>query len=58
MDKEVSSSGYGLSTILTVIFVIAKLVGLIEWSWWVVFLPTIISWLIVVVIAVIITIFT
>lgn len=58
MNKEVSSSGYGLSTILTVIFVIAKLVGLVEWSWWIVFLPTIISWLIFVVIAVIITIFT
>lgn len=61
MDKEASSSGCGLPTILTVIFVIAKLIGLVEWSWWIVFLPTIIPlilWLIVIIIAVMITIFT
>lgn len=35
--------GIGLSSILTIIFVLAKLFGVITWSWWVVFLPTIIS---------------
>ena len=30
----------GLPNILTLIFVVAKLVGLIDWSWWLVFLPT------------------
>lgn len=61
MDREVSNSGYGLSTILTVIFVIAKLVGVIEWSWWIVFLPTIIPliiFLIIVIVAIIRKIFT
>lgn len=38
-----SNSGIGLSSILTIIFVIAKLMGVITWSWWLVFLPTIIS---------------
>ena len=60
MDKEVSSSGCGLPTILTVIFVIAKLAGVIEWSWWIVFLPTIIPlalWFILIVILIIINIF-
>lgn len=40
---RVVRSGASLSTILTVIFVIAKLFGVINWSWWLVFLPTIIS---------------
>ena len=31
-----------LAIILTVLFVAAKLVGLITWSWWLVFLPVII----------------
>ncbi len=38
--KEYSIS---LSSILTIIFVIAKLTGVIDWSWWIVFLPTIIT---------------
>ena len=29
----------GFSGLLTLIFVICKLIGIIEWSWWVVFLP-------------------
>ena len=31
-----------LAIILTALFVAAKLVGLISWSWWLVFLPSII----------------
>lgn len=31
-----------LAIILTALFVVAKLVGLITWSWWLVFLPAII----------------
>jgi len=30
-------------TILTIVFVIAKLSNLIAWSWWLVFLPIIVS---------------
>lgn len=47
------SSGLGLSTVLTLIFLVLKLVGVIDWSWWLVFLPTIISvglWLILIVV--------
>lgn len=29
--------------ILTIIFVIAKILGYITWSWWLVFLPSIIA---------------
>lgn len=31
-----------LAIILTILFTAAKLVGLISWSWWLVFLPAII----------------
>lgn len=30
----------GLLTVLTVIFIVLKLVGVIAWSWWLVFTPT------------------
>lgn len=31
-----------LLILLTIVFVICKIIGLIAWSWWLVFLPTII----------------
>lgn len=43
MDKNTGSSGIGLSTVLTLIFVVLKLVGVIDWSWWWVVSPTLIS---------------
>ena len=33
----------GISEVLTIIFVVLKLVGTISWSWWLVFLPEIIA---------------
>lgn len=33
----------GFLEILTIIFVICKLIGVISWSWWLVFLPEIIA---------------
>jgi len=33
----------GLPLLLTIIFVVLKLVGAIAWSWWLVFLPLIIG---------------
>lgn len=33
----------GLCELLTIIFVICKLFGVITWSWWLVFLPEIIT---------------
>lgn len=53
MDNNRGSSGVGLSSLLTIIFVVLKLVGVINWSWWWVISPTLISlglWLIVIVI--------
>ena len=46
MAKEktkVVYKGIGFAHILTIIFVIAKIVGYISWSWWLVLLPSIIS---------------
>lgn len=33
----------GITEILTIIFVVMKLIGVISWSWWLVFLPEIIA---------------
>ncbi|MFQ8686722.1 MAG: hypothetical protein ACLT5F_09775 [Anaerotignaceae bacterium] len=33
----------GLCEVLTIIFVLCKLLGIITWSWWLVFLPEIIA---------------
>lgn len=33
----------GITEVLTVIFVVLKLVGTISWSWWLVLLPEIIA---------------
>lgn len=35
--------GIGFLNLLTLIFVVFKLLGTITWSWWLVFLPSIIS---------------
>ena len=36
-------SGLGLSSVLTIIFVVLKLVGTIDWSWWWVLSPILID---------------
>lgn len=33
--------GIGFLSILTLIFVVAKITGFLSWSWWLVFLPVI-----------------
>ena len=43
MEKNTGSSGLGLSSVLTIIFIVLKLVDVIDWSWWWVFSPTLIS---------------
>lgn len=43
MNNNSSSSGIGLSSVLTIIFVVLKLVKVIDWSWWWVLSPTLIS---------------
>ena len=42
-NTQVTFSFGGLSTILTIIFVVLKLCGVIAWHWALVLLPTIIS---------------
>lgn len=34
------SGGVGITTVVTIIFVVLKLVGAIDWSWWWVLSPT------------------
>lgn len=43
MSKNTESRGIGLTTVLTLIFVVLKCVGVINWSWWWVLSPTLIS---------------
>ena len=43
MEHNSGSHGLSLSTVLTVIFIVLKLVGVINCSWLLVFLPLIIS---------------
>ena len=38
-----TSRGLGLCDVLTIVFLVLKLVGAIDWSWWWVFSPTLIS---------------
>ena len=42
-ETQAASAGFPLASILTIIFVIAKLFGVIGWSWWWVFSPLWIS---------------
>lgn len=44
-----SGCSIGLGTLLTIIFVVLKLCGVIDWDWIWVFLPFIISFVIVVI---------
>lgn len=37
-----SSTGMSLGSVLFVIFVVLKLIGVIDWSWWIVSLPILI----------------
>jgi hypothetical protein len=41
----------GFLEVITVVFVVAKLMGVIDWSWWLVLLPTLIEGALVIVIA-------
>jgi hypothetical protein len=43
-NKTIEVKFGGFSTLLTIVFVVLKLTGVITWSWWLVFLPMIISW--------------
>lgn len=38
-NKNSSGGGMGLLSVLQVIFIVLKLVGVISWSWWTVLIP-------------------
>ena len=35
--------GIGFADLLTIVFIVLKLIGKIDWSWWLVLLPTLIE---------------
>ena len=37
--KQNNSSTSGILEVVTIVFVILKLTGVIDWSWWIVFSP-------------------
>lgn len=39
MSKDSKSSGIGISAVLQIVFLVLKLTGLIDWSWWLVLVP-------------------
>lgn len=42
-SSRASGSGFGLATVLTIIFFVLKITETIDWSWWWVFSPLWIS---------------
>lgn len=38
-NNSSSSAGMGITGVLQIIFIVLKLVGAINWSWWVVLIP-------------------
>lgn len=60
MDKN-SSKGVSVVAVVQIVLVILKLLELIEWSWWIVFAPTLVSvgvFLIIIIVAVILSMLT
>lgn len=41
MTKSVSLDFNGLAAFLTALFAVLKIMGIVSWSWWIVFLPLI-----------------
>lgn len=39
MNNESTSSGLGIVAVLQIVFLVLKLTGLIDWSWWLVLVP-------------------
>ena len=42
-QQQTTTGGVGTLGVVQIVFVILKLVGVIEWSWWLVFIPLYIS---------------
>lgn len=43
MDSETKSGGVSVLGVLLIVFIVLKLVGVIDWSWWLVLIPLWIS---------------
>lgn len=56
-NNSTSSGGVGFTGLLTIVFIVLKLTGVIEWSWFWVLSPIWISFVIAIVILLIIFIF-
>jgi hypothetical protein len=54
--KDSSSKGLGLCDALAVVFIVLKLIGVIDWSWWWVLAPVWIPVIIVVIAYIVISI--
>ena len=39
MNNKSKSSGLGILAVLQIVFLVLKLTGLIDWSWWLVLVP-------------------
>ena len=51
MNEESKSSGLGISAVLQIVFLVLKLTGLIDWSWWLIMLPIYVPIMLVVIIS-------
>ena len=54
--KDSSSKGLGLRDVLAVVFIVLKLIGVIDWNWWWVLSPVWIPVIIVVIAYIVISI--
>ena len=43
MSSESNGSGIGFLGVLQIIFIVLKLCNVLQWSWWMVFIPAYIS---------------
>lgn len=46
----------GFTEVLTIIFVVLKIVGKIDWSWWLVLLPEIIAMVVYIILGVVVVV--
>lgn len=42
-ENKKSNSGCGIVSVVQIVLIILKLLKLLDWSWWVIFAPTLIS---------------
>lgn len=56
MNKTNGNVGIGIADVLTIVFVVLKLVGVINWSWWWVLSPVWISIVLVLILWIVILI--